>query len=349
MNARKRRFGAASIWLVLLVVAIAAVLIILQVRITQLPGTEKETGRTYRYHFAMAVDNDETPFWRLVYEGAQQRAAEQDAYVELIGSSLNEYYAVGDQLQVAAYAGVDGILVVPDGEQSTNASIGKIAQNTANPIPVLTLMDNDSNSGRSGYVGINNYEQGLAYGRLIVELAQTKPIHTVMLLSNAARDEDQKGGYSGDVIYSSLVEYLVKKGLGGSVTVKVCAINHQNVFACEKDIKLLFQTDAVPDVLICPDYRFTVGAAQVLVDQNLVGKVSLLGASLSRDILEYVSKGTIAAVVTVNPYQLGSVSVDEMIELMQSGRTSDFTALETIVIDRGNVSEYTQAFAEATR
>lgn len=344
MKLNKRRLGV--ILLCLLVLASLGALFTLQARINGLPGSELETGKPYRYHFAMVVDNDETPFWQLVYEGAQQRAAELDAYVELIGGSLTEYYGVNEQLQIAAYAGVDGIFVVPDGEKDTNQMIGKIVQDPAAPIPVLTLMENDSNSGRSGYVGINNYEQGIAYGELIVSLAKEKQIKTVMLLANAARSEDQKGGYSGDVIYSSLVEYLAQNGLDQSITVSVRAVNHQNVFACEKDIKLIFRQGDVPDVLICPDYRFTVGAAQVLVDQNLVGKVSLLGASLSREILEYVGKGTIAAIVTIDPYQLGRVSVDEMLELKQSGRTNDFTALETMRIDQANVSEYVQAYTE---
>ena len=349
MRTRKRRFLLYGLPLLLLVLAALGALISLQKRINALPSAEKETGSHFRYHIAMVVDNDETPFWQLVYDGAQQRAAQQDAYVELIGASLSEYYTVDDQLQMAAYAGVDGIFIVPDGEETTNDKIGQIVQSASSPIPVLTLMENDSNSGRSGYVGINNYEQGIAYGELIEKLAKEKEIHTVMLLANAARGEDQKGGFSGDVIYSSLVEYLAQNGLGDDVTVSVRAVDHQNVFAAEKDIKLLLQGGDVPDVLVCPDYRFTVGAAQVLVEQNLVGKVSLLGASLSRDILEYVSKGTITAIVVIDPYQLGTVSVDEMIELLQSGRTNDFTALETILIDRSNVAEYTQAYAENLR
>lgn len=336
------------ILLLLLVLAALAALIGLQARINRLPGAEKEPGRHYRYHFVMVVDNDENPFWRLVYQGAQAHAAELDAYVELIGGSLSEAYGVQDQLQIAAYAGVDGILVVPDGQQSTNELIGRIVQSQTSPIPVLTLMENDSNSGRSGYVGINNYEQGIAYGQLIAAIAAEKEIHTVMLLANAARDEDQKGGYSGDVIYSTLVKYLSQRGLEREVAVSVRAVTHQNVFACEKDIKQLFHGGDVPDVLICPDYRFTVAAAQVLVDQNLVGRVSLLGSSLSRDILEYVGKGTIAAVVTVDPYLLGRVSVDGMMELLHTGRTNDFTALETIVIDHANANAYAQAFAEDT-
>ena len=346
MSTNKRRLGRRVLLLCLLILAALVALITLQARINSLPGAELETGERYRYHFAMVVDNDETPFWQLVHEGAQQRAAELDAYVELIGGSLTEYYGVNEQLQIAAYAGVDGIFVVPDGDEATNRMIGKIVQSKTKPIPVLTLMENDSNSGRSGYVGINNYEQGIAYGELIVNLAKDKEIHNVMLLANSARSEDQKGGYSGDVIYSSLVEYLTKNGLDQTITVSVRAVNHQNVFACEKDIKLIFQQEDVPDVLICPDYRFTVGAAQVLVDQNLVGKVSLLGASLSRDILEYVGKGTIAAIVTIDPYQLGRISVDEMIELLQSGRTNDFTALETMLIDHANVNEYVQAYTK---
>ncbi|MDD3334806.1 MAG: substrate-binding domain-containing protein [Eubacteriales bacterium] len=346
MKTKVQRTIPPTLLISVFVVAMLVALINMQARIGSLPGTQTEAGHSYRYHFAMVVNSDETPFWQFVYTGAQQRAAQQDAYVELMGSNLNEYYAVSDQFQMAAYAGVDGIFIVPDGEDYTNELIGRAVQSSTAPTPVLTLMENDSNSGRSGYVGINNYEQGGAYGRLIAEIAETKSIRSVMLLANATRGEDQKGGYSGDVIYSSLIESLNKSGLGDTITVDVRAVDHQNVFACEKDIKLLFQSGEVPDVLICPDYRFTISAAQVLVDQNLVAQVSLLGASLSREILEYVSKGTISAVVTVDPYQLGSVSVDEMIELMQNGRTNDFTALETILINQDNVDEYALAFAE---
>lgn len=336
-------------WMLLpaaLFVVILIVLINLQWRIGRLPGAEPEAGQSYRYHFAMVVDRDETPFWHLVYEGAQSRAAGRDAYVEMLGDSVNEDYAVADQLQIAAYAGVDGIFVVPDGEEATNAAIGSIVRRGRDPIPVLTLMENDSNSGRSGYVGINNYEQGVAYGRLIAQYAREKEIHSVMLLTSGTRSEDQKGGYSGDVLYSSLIEALTQSGLSETAAVSVRAVNNQNVFSCEKDIKEIFQSGDVPDVLICPNYRFTACSAQVIVEQNLVGSVRVLGASMSRDILEYVAKGTIAAVITVDPYQLGSVSVDEMIELMERGRTSDFTALETLVIDQSNASEFARAFAE---
>lgn len=342
MNGKKRRLLFCAL---LLALAALGALVSLQLRIGVLPGVETESGKRYRYHFAM-VAGDEAPFWRLVYEGAQRRAEELDAYVELMGGSMTEYGGVSDQLQIAVYAGVDGILVVPDGEERTNQIIGSSVSRADSPIPVLTLMENDSNSGRSGYVGVNHYEQGMAYGRLIERLAREKEARNVMLLADAARTEDQKGGYSGDVIYSSLMESLTQSGLDDQVTVTVRPVNHQNVFACERDIKQLLRDGEAPDVLICPDYRFTAGAAQVLVDQNLVGRVSLLGASLSRDILEYVGKGTIAAIVTVDPHQLGRVAVDEMIELMQVGRTNDFTALETVSIDRENVAEYAEAYME---
>ena len=330
--------------LVAIIVMILVALFCLQLRVNNLPSAKTETGQAYRYHFAMVVDNDDTPFWQLAYQGAQQRAAQLDSRVELISTSLVENYALPEQLQMAAYAGVDGIFVVPDGEKNTNAVIGEIVQNARNPIPVLTLMENDSNSGRSGYVGINNYEQGLAYGRQISRLASEKTVRSVILLASSVRDEDQKGGYSGDVIYSSIIEHLTNSGLNDDVAVSVCSVDHQNVFTCEKDIKQLFMDGDVPDVLICPDYLFTISAAQVLVDQNLVGQATLLGASMSEDILEYIRMGTIDAVVTIDPYLLGSVSVDGMLELMQGGRTNDFTALETILIDSENVDKYTETY-----
>lgn len=330
---------------VIVVIALGCAVLWLNYCIFQMAGGESEGENSYRYHFAMVVDTGDNPYWEMVFAGASQQAASEDAFVELMGSQLSEEYALNDRLQMAIAARVDGIFVVPDGSDRGNQLI-RDASGMTREVPVLTVMENDSNSGRNGYVGINSYEQGQAYGRLLEQLAGETSVGSVVILTGSARTEENNGDYSSDIIYSSLVEYLSEHQLNGKIAVSTQTINHASIFNTKRDIQRLLRQKEATDVVICPDYQFTLTACQVAVEQNLVGQVDLLGSYISEDVLDYVQKGTLYGTVAVDPYELGRTCVDELIELNLLGRTNDYTPLEMMTIDQSNVKQYREQYLE---
>lgn len=83
--------------------------------IAHLADSEAAPQLPRRYHLAMVVDSSDSPFWDMVYQGAQRRAEEKDAYVELMETQMGAPYRLNDQLNMAVAARVDGAFIVPDG------------------------------------------------------------------------------------------------------------------------------------------------------------------------------------------------------------------------------------------
>ncbi len=312
--------------------------------IAQRSLTSSESEPDYRYHFSLVVGKLENPYWDMVYEGAKKEAVEEDIVIELTGVELAEEYNLLDRLKMAICSKVDGIFVVPDGTQTVNDWIKTATEKYK--IPVISIMENDSASGRAGYVGINSYEQGLAYGKLVAELYENKGCSKVVLLRTNTRNDDDDSEQSGDLIYSSIIEYLNRNELSDDVEISVKHINQSSVFNIKRDIQLLISRDDAPDVIICTDYLFTTSTCQVLVDRNKVGKVNVIGSYISEDILDYIQKGTLYCTVAVDPYELGRICVSEMVELKEAGRTNDYMPLEMMLIKSDNVTEYKQKYLE---
>lgn len=306
--------------------------------IAQTVNHDRGTEQTFRYHFAMVVDSTDSSYWDMVYQGAQEAAAQKDAYVEQMEEQMRASYDLEDELRMSFAAKVDGIFLVPDGSEEIGELLEKNTQE-ANPIPVLTVMEQDSGSARAGYVGINAYEQGRSYGTLVGTLWEEKGVSSVTLLSPAGKKRRQSSGSDLNGIYSGFMEVLSENGLNQEIEVNVAAVNDASIFNCKRDIRSLLNAEKAPDVLICPDDLFTSSACQVVVEQNLVGKVALLGGYVDADVLDYIQKGTLYASVAVDPYALGRICVEHLLEANEEGRTSDYTVLEMLIIDQSNAKE----------
>ena len=289
----------------------------------------------------VSPDND-NPYWDMVIEGAKMAALEQGAVVEKTGDELSKDYGINDRLSMAILEGVDGIMTVP----SISPKMEELFESaTELDIPIIALMENDSKGQRSGYAGINSYEQGQAYGKLLSTLVEENDIHKVVLVTNGGSNEAE-GARSSDVIYSSIIEYINSNNLSDTLEISVQPLNTASVFNSKRDMQSLLTKDNRPDVVICTDINATLSSLQTLVERNLVGKVFVLGSYVSPELIDYIQKGTLYGTVAVDPYELGRVALNALVELAEYGRTNDYMPLEMLLIDRDNVSEYAEIFGE---
>ena len=348
-NSKNKGTIVAIVIVVIMIFAVSLYLYGTNRSISRLTEEGTETGRDCRYHFAMVVDNYDNPYWNLVNQGAQEAALENEAVIEVTSENLSETYQLEDRLRMAVAASVDGILLAPNGSAAINDRINQATGER--DIPVLCMMSDEAGSGRSGYVGINNYEQGQAYGMLLQRLAsesEEERLEVSMLRTTSAGREDgeAEADFSGDVVYTGLIEYLNNHELGDRISVSRSSVNQASVFNCKRDIQILLQREDAPNVIICDNYMLTLSACQVLVDRNLVGTVQVLGSYISDEILDYVQKGTLYGTVAVDPYELGRICVSELVELCEEGRTNDYYPLEMMIVDGDNVRTYISRYLE---
>ena len=63
------------------------------------------------------------------------------------------------------------------------------------------------------------------------------------------------------------------------------------------------------NALFCSSSRDTMGAAQVVIDMNKVGKVLLIGADETPEIRSYIEKGIIAVSIVRDSRRIGQEAV----------------------------------------
>lgn len=332
---QKKQTRRAPVWplaavLIVLLSAAALFLFRFQALITSTGGGDTESYNIYAYHFAMVVDSSEDLFWTGVYESAAQAAQEAGACLELVGSGLSENYDEYQQMRMAIAQQVDGILVYPDGSERMTALIQEAVDRG---IPVVTMMEDDLDSGRQAHVGGNSYDQGQEYGSLIGRLReeQGEEIQTVTVLM----DNDRGSGQ--EILYSAILEAC--EGL--NLSIQAVSVDNTNSFSAEEAIRdIIMDTERIPDVLVCLNYMDTISAYQAVVDYNRVGVVRIIGNYDSAYILSAIQKGIIHSTLTVDPELLGQQSIASLMEYLDSGRTSGYAAVDLIVITGDTVDAY---------
>ena len=107
---KSRSFWFVLILLILITVA-TAVAIFWAHRNAHLSGTKEEELKTYDRYYAFITDEENSSFWKEVYEGAHEEGENTDAFVENFASNLAVSYSIEERIRIAVASGVDGIIV----------------------------------------------------------------------------------------------------------------------------------------------------------------------------------------------------------------------------------------------
>lgn len=334
VNKNKDSFSNASMIVIVLALVITiASIVAYRILVQDMVQTAPVQNERYAYHFALITDAYDDPFWDAVWKAANQKAMNNDAYVEWLGRGLEVSYAPAELMEIAVSAKVDGILVRADGSDELYSAIQRASELG---IPVITVMTDAIDSGRQGYVGYNSYELGHLYGeQLLKHLPEDGSAVTAMMLLN---DEPANSGWN--IVYSSVMETIGSR----NASLEIKNFNNSSVFSVEEEIReLVMREETAPDVLLCMDPITTMCAYQAVVDYNRVGKVAIVGNYITDQTLSALQKDIIQATITVDSDMVGETGTDALLECMQYGRASDYATVNLIVITPDDVDEYISA------
>lgn len=284
----------------------------------------------YQYHYAIVSNESDAPFWEAIYQGALEKGKEQDIFVEKIGSNLSVSYSLHDLMQIAIDSKVDGIIIEPNGEEDVTKLINDAE---ANKIPVVTVLKDAPESSRKSFIGINSYNQGLTYGKQVLEVVREGKHNVTVLLNSNSKDTSQ------NTIYSYIFEMAVDE----AAKVKSATVNTQSTFSSEELIRnIIMDTEEPTDVLVCLTAVDTRCAYQALVDFNKVGDIEIIGYYDSDMILSAIEKDNIHSTMTIDARQMGAYCVEALTEYRETGQVSDYFSVDISVINKENVDKYIQ-------
>ncbi|GHV60936.1 hypothetical protein AGMMS49587_03750 [Spirochaetia bacterium] len=260
------------------------------------------------YHFSLYLPDNQNAFFTEIIRGAERAAAEANAAI-----SIHSIDPGKNELEMAAYTGVDGVIVCPYLEDAlARRQLEKLGQ-----IPVVIINHNIPNDQPWPFIGANNFDMGRRLGAETGRITDG-PIRLALVYS------DKAPGIYGE---RELVEMGIANALGDRLGAPILEYRtNLNPLDAEALLYRLLPRAGI-NTIIFTDANDTLAAAQTLIDMNLVGQVQVIGFGDDPGILENIRKGVIAATVVTNPERIGYEAVRSLATLRSTGYTS--TSIDT--------------------
>jgi len=325
--------------------------------------TEKES---YDKYYIMITEDSKSSIWKSIYQGASERAMEENAYVDWLGDTLFEEYSVEELMQIATASAVDGIIVTANESEELTELINSAVEEG---IPVVTLYGDNTKSARCSFVGIGSYNLGREYGRQALEIinermkeetaehalqitveeegviqaaveegrlgSKERPAKVAILVNAYAQDLDQ------NILCSGIQETIEQeRSEDMEIELSLISVDDTNAFSVEESIRDIFMEQEVPDIMICLNELTTTCVYQAVVDYNKVGEVNILGYYDSDAIINAIDRNVIYATVAIDTKQMGGFCIDALEEYHELGYTSQYFTADIRLIRKDNVAEY---------
>lgn len=296
-------------------------------------GITGEEEKSYEYQFEMIVSSPHSTFWQDVYKSGKETAEENNALLELKGAGWETEYDKIDFMNMSIASNADGIIVEYNGEKGLEE---KIKEAMDKGIPVVTVMGNVPHVSTQSFVGVSDYQLGVAYGEQVADCVDENTEDILILLRRMDEDTQQ------NQIYTQISKAVLKEvNAPDSIHIEGRNFMAADAFETEEAIRDIFQRKSgPPDILVCMDEETTECARQALIDYNMADKVKIIGYYTSENILEAVEKGLIPVTCRVDTQQLGMYSVKALAEYCKEGRVSSYYNVDVSFVDQKKAADY---------
>lgn len=283
-----------------------------------------------RYHIQVITKNASEHFWTTFKSGAANAGKQANVYVEFVNIAADSLNSSLIALEKAVYSGVDGIAFQAQDVEKTEALVKK-AQDKK--IALLTYENDQNYLTDVPTVGSNSYDIGFREGKMGIRACGGKGRVAIILNGNVSGAKGQNKNLKLQGMIDAFSNYS---------TVKVQEIYSlgSGMFKTEKLMSVILAKQPKIDLVLCTDERSTPGIAQVLVDENKVGVVSIVGYGAMPQTLNYIERGVIYGSICPDAYHIGYNCVKQLVTILDGERISDSINTDLFSIDLSNVEQY---------
>lgn len=292
--------------------------------------TEPMAGRDYEYHIQIAVRDTEEYFWQLFRQGAQQAGEELSAYIEFVPVLPRDPDALRVMVEQGVNAKVDALAVQA---VDVNKTADILSYALKHEIPVLTYESDTLTIPGVPMVSSNSYTTGMIAGEMAAK-AVGDDARAIVILGNPGAEAEPQ---TQNLIIQGIMEGSSRaKGF----TIKSAYVLQTELFEAEDLRRTLFSRDADINVILCMDERSTPAIAQMLVDENRVGDIAIIGYGVMPQTLDYIDRGVIYGSVCPDAHEIGYYTVKGLVDSLNGIQVSDSFNPDVERVDRSNIDWY---------
>lgn len=309
--------------LMILISIISTMLLWLQQEDTVIPSAKPT------YHFYLVGQNSVDPFWKEVRQGAEDAAKDYNVVVEFNAPRFNNPHEERMYLDIAVTSKVDGIITHVSNGQSFRELIDR-AYDLG--IPVVTIENDAKNSNRSAFVGTNSFVLGKEAAKLMIDATNGKA-NIAIIVSNDYEMDSASQNLKINGFLSTIKEYPEMK-------VVQTYISKMGILSAEEITQSILNSQLDINAILTTNTVDTFGAAQLIVDQNKVGTITLIGYGDTVNILRYIKNNIIYGTVMSDPYKMGYEGVKALLDIKERNNVSTFIDTGVKVITKSNMEAY---------
>ena len=274
------------------------------------------------------VTNNASDFWKIAEAGARKAEKELGCDVAFripANGTAQEQQQIIETLLVT---GVSGIAISPNDPENWTEFLNEVAAKVN-----LVTQDSDApNSNRLCYIGTNNYEAGVAAGKLIKKvLPDGGKIVLFVGKLDAQNARDRKRGIE-DTIKGSNIEII--DTLTDETDRAKAIANVQTTLVAHPDVACLVGLWSYNGPAILNGVR----------DSQMLDKVKIVAFDEEEETLQGIKDGHIAGTIVQQPFEFGYQSVKLLYQLAKGDRSmipeSKQIFIPVRTIDKSNVDSF---------
>ncbi len=292
-------------------------------------GTGSSAANGKDYHFIYVTPAGANAYWVDVQDGIDAAARDLGVTVETVGPDDVDQIKQIEAMEAAAVDKPDGIMTMALNPESFTDPVDKIVEGG---VPVVLLDGDAPESGRSFYVGVNTFNQGVDMVKKIAAVA----------------GEDAKigivtAGLDVDIINQRIDGMREEmKNHQGMEIVAVEDAHGDTIVAGEKATAMI-QTYPEINVMVAAGASDVPGVGKAIDD--LGKKDDILGVAFNDDPqgLSYLKTGVYDFIIASLPYEEGYATVQAMVAVVSgdaAGMPTDKVYLRSIEINADNTDTY---------
>lgn len=276
-------------------------------------------------------------WWEVVRQGAAQSAQERGYTISWTGPEQEtdrekQIQAVED----AIVKNAAGIVLGPNDAKALVRPVEKIKAAGIPCVIIDSAVDADPKDYVS-FVATDNYLGGVKAAQRLGQACNKrgKVILTKFVQNSASTDARAQGFKETLAKEFPDMEIVAEQYTLG--TVEDSRQKTVDMLTRNKDVVGLFAVNQPT----------TVGAYKALQNQELIGKVKMVGFDSDPVLLEGIENGGVEALVVQNPYAIGYEGVRFAIEAIEGRPVPPQVPIESMVVDRSNLAEMKEKFPAA--
>lgn len=284
------------------------------------------------YHLMVIVNGNNETYDDNFFSGIDQAADTYHIAAEIISLEGNQYVDEAIRtIERAVYAKADGIILHAVNSEALEKAISKAV---GAEIPVILMNEDLAASGRISYVGVNRYKIGMEAAKALAKaMGQVGQVAVIDQRSDQGQSEVME-----DLLLLGLTDEL--KNYEG-MEIGLVKYTEEGVLSAETVATQIFKEETDIGGILCISGENTLGVAQAMIDNNMVGQMALIGFGDDEELLEYVSRGKIAQSTIVTDHQdIGSTSIETFYEYATGTFVSSYISTDLLVVDDSNLEAF---------